>query len=151
MNNNDILFMREAIRMAKEARDNGNEPFGAILVKNNEVVMRASNQIHSACDPTHHAEIGLIRSFCSENNIDDLSEYTLYTSCEPCCMCAGAMVWSKLGKMVYSVTHAQLAEIAGSNIMISSKEIFEHSPNRPEVVEQLLNEEGLKVFEAYKF
>ncbi|MCT4686131.1 nucleoside deaminase [Vallitalea sp.] len=151
MNTMDKAFMIEAINMAKEAREKGNEPFGAILVKDNKIVMRASNQIFSGSDPTYHAEIGLIRDFCRTNNTSDLSEYTLYTSCEPCCMCAGAMVWSKLGKMVYSVTHDQLAEIAGSNIMISSEEIFENSPNKPTVLPKLLNEEGLEVFDGYKF
>ncbi|WP_391115827.1 nucleoside deaminase [Psychrobacillus sp. L3] len=147
----DEQFMEVAIKMALQARKDGNEPFGAILVKNKEIVMYGENKINSNCDPTHHAEIGLIRTFCSENNIFNLSEYTLYTSCEPCVMCTGAMVWSNLGKIVYSVSHDQLAEIAGSNIMISCKEVIEKSPNKPAVVEQVLNEEGLKVFEGYTF
>ncbi|MBI9014865.1 MAG: hypothetical protein JEZ08_21730 [Clostridiales bacterium] len=99
---------------------------------------------------TQDAEIGLLRAYCSENNISDLSKYTLYSSCEPCVMCSGAMVWCKLGKLVYSVSHDQLAEIAGSNIMISSKEVLNKSRQRPESL-QLLNEEGLNVFENYTF
>ncbi len=146
----DKIFLRKAIDLAISARENGNEPFGAILVKENEIVMIGKNEINSRCDPTHHAEIGLLRAYCSENNLSDLSEYTLYSSCEPCVMCSGAMVWCKLGKLVYSVSHDQLAEIAGSNIMISSEEVFNKSPNRPESL-QLLNEEGLKVFENYTF
>ncbi|MBP0726316.1 nucleoside deaminase [Bacillus sp. RG28] len=148
---NDEYFMKKAIEMALQARKEGNEPFGAILVKDEEIVMIGENKINTFCDPTHHAEIGLIRRFCSENNVFDLSEYTLYTSCEPCVMCSGAMVWSTLGKMVYSVSHDQLAEIAGSNIMIACREVFEKSPHKPNVVEKILNEEGLKVFEGYKF
>lgn len=143
--------MQQAIEMARLARKEGNEPFGAILVKDEEIVMVGENKINTLCDPTHHAEIGLIRKYCTENNVFDLSDYTLYTSCEPCVMCSGAMVWSNLGRMVYSVSHDQLAEIAGSNIMIASAEVFRHSPNKPEVVERLLNEEGLKVFEGYIF
>ncbi|MBB6714909.1 nucleoside deaminase [Clostridium gasigenes] len=148
---NDEYFMRKAIELAMKSRNEGNEPFGAILVKDNEIVMSGENQINTLCDPTHHAEIGLIRKFCVENNIFNLKEYTLYTSCEPCVMCSGAMVWSNLHKLVYSVSHDQLAQIAGSNIMISCKEVFEKSPNRPIVVESALNEEGLKVFDGYKF
>ncbi|MFF2753115.1 nucleoside deaminase [Psychrobacillus sp. NPDC058041] len=147
----DEQFMEVAIKLALQARKDGNEPFGAILVKNNEIVMYGGNKINSNCDPTHHAEIGLIRTYCSENNIFNLSEYTLYTSCEPCVMCTGAMVWSNLGKIVYSVSHDQLAKIAGSNIMISCKEVIEKSPNKPTVVEEVLNEVGLKVFEGYTF
>ncbi|MED3961084.1 nucleoside deaminase [Niallia taxi] len=151
MTNKDELFMRKAIDIAKQARKEGNEPFGAILVKDDEIVMVGENKINTFCDPTHHAEIGLIRRYCSENNIFDLSEYTLYTSCEPCVMCSGAMVWANLGRLVFSVTHDQLAEIAGSNIMISCSEVFEKSPNTPLVVEKTLNEEGLSVFEGYTF
>lgn len=147
----DKYFMGIAIDMAKKAREKGNEPFGAILTKDGEIVKEGANKIFSACDPTYHAEIGLIRDFCRENNVSDLSEYTLYSSCEPCVMCSGAMVWSKLGKLVYSVTHDQLAEIAGSNIMIGSDEVFDKSPNRPVVVAKLLNKEGLKVFNNYTF
>lgn len=151
MMNNDQQFMKRAIELAEQAKLAGNEPFGAILVRDNEVVMEGGNQINSVCDPTYHAEIGLIRDFCSKNNIFDLSEYTLYTSCEPCAMCSGGMVWANLGKLVYSVSHDQLAEIAGDNIMISCKEVFEKSPNKAEVVEKVLNEDGLKVFEGYSF
>jgi len=151
MTQQDEKFMAIAIQMAFNARKAGNEPFGAILVKHDEIVMYGENKINSFCDPTHHAEIGLIRTYCSEHNIFDLSDYTLYTSCEPCVMCTGAMVWSKLGKVVYSVSHDQLAEIAGSNIMIASKEVFEKSPHKPLLIEQVLNAEGLKVFEGYSF
>ena len=148
---NDEYFMRKAINLALDARNAGNEPFGAILVKDNEIVMIGENEINTLSDPTHHAEIGLIRKYCVENRIFDLKELTLYTSCEPCVMCSGAMVWSNLGKIVYSVSHNQLAKIAGSNIMISSKEVFEKSPNYPVLVEKVLNEEGLKVFDNYTF
>lgn len=148
---NDEYFMKKAIVLAMKSRNEGNEPFGAILVKDDEIVMSGENQINTLFDPTHHAEIGLIRKFCMENNIFDLKEYTLYTSCEPCVMCSGAMVWANLHKVVYSVSHDQLAQIAGSNIMISCKEVFQKSPNKPIVVENVLNEEGLKVFDKYKF
>lgn len=148
---NHEKFMIEAIEIARKSREQGNEPFGAVLVKNGEVVKKGENGVKTFSDPTHHAELGLIRDFCSENQIFDLREYTLYTSCEPCVMCCGAMVWSNLGKMVYSVTHEQLEKIAGSNILIPSREVFERAPMGPEVIGPILNEEGLKVFEGYVF
>ena len=148
---NDEYFIKKAIKLALEARKAGNEPFGALLVKDDEVVMIGENKMNTMSDPTHHAEIGLIRDYCIENHTLDLSEYTLYTSCEPCVMCSGAIVWSKLGKLVYSVSHDQLAKIAGSNIMIPCKEVFESSPNHPVLVKKILNEEGLKVFDNYTF
>lgn len=153
VNNNqeqlDEKFMKQALELAKDAAKKGNEPFGALLVKDNKVVLTGENQIHTESDPTYHAELGIIRDFCSSKKISDLSEYTLYTSCEPCCMCAGAMVWSSLGRMVYSLGHDELAEIAGFNIMIGSEEIFEKSPNRPEVSKGVLKEDSVPVYVDY--
>lgn len=90
---NDETYMQEAIRLAELAAAHGNEPFGAVLVKDGEIVYRNENQIYTKHDPTFHAEAGLIRRFCEETGITNLSEYTMYSSCEPCFMCCGAMVW----------------------------------------------------------
>ena len=146
---NREIFMKRALELASFAQEKGDEPFGAILVKDGIIVKEGCNNIHTASDPTNHAEIGLIRDFCRENKLTDLSEYTLYTSCEPCCMCSGAMVWSNLGTLVYSVSHDQLAEIAGSNIMISSHEVFSKSPTQIELIEKCLNQEGLEIIKSY--
>ena len=88
----DERFMGEAVRLSRLAAEHGNEPFGAVLVKDGEIVYSNENQIHSRSDPTFHAELGLIRRFCHEKRIINLRDYTLYTSCEPCFMCSGAMV-----------------------------------------------------------
>lgn len=121
----DQVFIKQALNLAKKAAEKGNEPFGALLAKGDRIVANGQNQIHSQSDPTYHAELGLVRTFCTTEKIVNLSEYTLYTSCEPCCMCAGALVWSKVGRVVYSLSHDELAEIAGFNIMIGSDEVFE--------------------------
>ena len=145
------FFMKRALEIAEASKNNGNEPFGAILVKNNKIVKEGRNQIHTNSDPTNHAELGLIRDFCRETGLTDLSEYTLYTSCEPCCMCSGAMVWANLGKMRFSVSHDELEKVAGSNIMISSQEVFSKSPNKPDVLAGILKEEGLKIIKEYNW
>ncbi|EDU60937.1 MULTISPECIES: nucleoside deaminase [Providencia] len=145
----DIQFMAQALELAAEATKKGNEPFGAVLVKDNQVVMTGENHIHTESDPTYHAELGLIRQYCSEHKIMNLSEYTLYTSCEPCCMCSGAMVWSQLGRMVYSLSHDELAEIAGFNIMLGSDEIFAKSPFKPEVTHGVLKEKAMLIYTQY--
>lgn len=147
----DKEMIQRAIDLAKEAREKGNEPFGAVLVKDGHIMMEGNNQIHTQHDPTNHAELGLIREYCQKNKTSDLSDYTLYTSCEPCCMCSGAMVWSKLGRMCYSVSHESLAKIAGSNIMIGSKEVFSKSPHQPIVQGKILEKEGLTVFNGYEW
>ena len=104
----DESFMKEAIRLARLAVEHGNEPFGAVLVKDGEIVFRNENQIYTQHDPTFHAEAGLLRRFCGETGITDLSDYTLYSSCEPCFMCCGAMVWTKLGRLVYGASDLDL-------------------------------------------
>lgn len=93
----DEQFMKKAIELSKSAVEHGNEPFGAVLVKNGEIVFTNENQIYTKHDLTFHGEAGLIREFCAQTGITDLHEYTLYSSCEPCFMCSGAMVWVKLG------------------------------------------------------
>lgn len=145
----DRQFMEQALALAAEAARKGNEPFGAVLVKDNQVVMTGENHIHTESDPTYHAELGLIRQYCSEHKIMNLSEYTLYTSCEPCCMCSGAMVWSQVGRMVYSLSHDELAEIAGFNIMLGSGEIFAKSPFQPDVVQGVLKEKAMLIYTQY--
>ena len=73
----DEEFMRQAIHLSQQAVAHGNEPFGAVLVKDGQVVYANENQIYTASDPTCHAELGLLRRFCAETGITDLSDYTL--------------------------------------------------------------------------
>ena len=74
---NDEIFMKEAIRLSQLAVSHGNEPFGAVLVKDGEIIFSNENQIYTGSDPTFHAEAGLLRRFCAETHITDLREYTL--------------------------------------------------------------------------
>lgn len=150
MKRNDY-FVRKALDLALMSKKEGNEPFGAILVKGNKIVAYGKNKTKTYSDPTYHAEAGLIRDFCHHNKITSLKDYNLYTSCEPCAMCAAAMVWAQLGKIIYSVTHKQLSRIAGNNMMVSCKYIFKKSPHKPKLIEKVLNKEGLKVFDNYTF
>ncbi|OLS16916.1 MAG: Guanine deaminase [Candidatus Heimdallarchaeota archaeon LC_3] len=151
MSQENEKFMKIAIGLALKARQKDNEPFGAILVYNGEIVMKNENEIHSLFDPTSHAELGLISKFCRKNKVIDLRDYGLYTSCEPCAMCAGAIIWSNLGKVVYSVSNDQLSQISGQTIDYSSENIFVIARQRPVVIKNILNLEGLRVFENYKF
>jgi tRNA(Arg) A34 adenosine deaminase TadA len=107
----DETFMKKAIELAESAVAHGNEPFGALLAKDNEIVYTNENQIYTATDPTFHAEVGLLRRFCAETHITDLSKYTLYSSCEPCFMCCGAMVWTKVGRLVYGASDIGLCTL----------------------------------------
>ncbi len=145
----DEYFMEKAIELSKAAVEHGNEPFGAVLVKDGEIVYTNENQIYTATDPTFHAEAGLIRRFCADTHITDLSTYTLYSSCEPCFMCCGAIVWAKLGRLVYGASDIDLCKILGENGNECCKTVFESSPFKPEVTGGMLREESLKVLSEY--
>ena len=145
----DERFMKKAIELAAMAVEHGNEPFGAVLVKEGEIVYTNENQIYTATDPTYHAEAGLIRRFCKETGITDLSDYTMYSSCEPCFMCCGAMVWVKLGRLVYGASDRDLCRILGEEGNDCAELIFEKSPWKPEVKGGVLKEESVHVLERY--
>jgi len=146
---NDIYFMQKAIELSELALAHGNEPFGAVLVKDGEIVYTNENQIYTADDPTFHAEAGLLRRFCTETHITDLSEYTLYSSCEPCYMCSGAMVWTKLGRLVFGASDIDLCNLLGSKGSECSRIVFENSPVRPSVTSGVMRKESLCVLAAY--
>lgn len=145
----DEIYMSQAIALARQAVAHGNEPFGAVLVKGDTVVYTNENQIYTASDPTFHAELGLIRRFCAETKITDLSEYTLYSSCEPCFMCSGALVWMKLGRLVYGASDLELGEVLGEKGSTCSEMVFENSPFRPQVTAGVLREESIAVLKDY--
>lgn len=147
--NPDERYMQEAIRLSELAVAHGNEPFGAVLVKDGEIVYSNENQIYTGSDPTFHAEAGLLRRFCAETQITDLREYTLYSSCEPCFMCCGAMVWTKLGRLVYGASDMDLCEILGVEGAECSRIVFEHSGWKPEVTAGVMRDESLKVLAGY--
>ncbi|NIK68274.1 MULTISPECIES: nucleoside deaminase [unclassified Paenibacillus] len=145
----DEIFMREAIYLSKLAVEHGNEPFGAVLVKNGEIVYSNENRIYSATDPTFHAEAGLLRRFCAETQITDLREYTMYSSCEPCFMCSGAMVWTQLGRLVYAASDMDLCGLLNEKGSRCSEIVFGHSHHKPEVLGGVLREESLSVLAGY--
>ena len=145
----DDFFMEKAIELSVRAVEHGNEPFGAVLVKDSKIVYTNENQIYTKHDPTFHAEEGLIRRFCEETGITDLSEYTLYSSCEPCFMCCGAMVWARLGKLVYGASDIDLCEILGVKGSECSKIVFESSGANIKVVSGILRKKSIEVLKNY--
>lgn len=147
--NNDEYFMKVAIELSAAAVEHGNEPFGAVLVKEGEIVFTNENQIYTMHDPTFHGEAGLIRRFCAETGITDLRDYTLYSSCEPCFMCSGAMVWTKLGRLVYGASNIDLEMILGNEGCNCSKIVFDNSFWKPEVTEGVLRDQALAVLASY--
>jgi len=97
----DKLFMREAIRLANESVKHGGGPFGAVVVKDNQIVAGSANSVTIDNDPTAHAEVNTIRMACRKLGTFDLSGCTIYTSCEPCPMCLGAIYWAHIDRIYY--------------------------------------------------
>lgn len=145
----DEQMMERAIALSRSAVAHGNEPFGAVLVKDGQIVAQGENQIHTSHDPTYHAELGLIRTFCQATGITDLTDYTLYSSCEPCFMCSGSLVWAKLGRLVYGASDKDYCAIRGFAPNECSALIFRESPAAPAVTEGVLRQEAKAVLEAY--
>lgn len=145
----DERFMREAIRLSEQAVAHGNEPFGAVLVKDDEIVFTNENQIYTGSDPTYHAEAGLLRNFCAAERVTDLTDYTLYSSCEPCFMCCGAMVWTKLGRLVYGASDIDLCNVIGKPGSPCCEVVFSRSAHQPVVTAGVLRDESLAVLQRY--
>lgn len=118
------LFMQEAIRLAYEARENGNHPFGALLVRDGEVVLTAVNTVNSERDVTRHAELNLVSEACRLFTTEQLAQTILYTSTEPCAMCAGAIVWAGIPTVVYGCSAERLGEMAGGSFVVPCRQLF---------------------------
>lgn len=145
----DEFFMEKAVELSIKAVENGNEPFGAVLVKDDRIVYTNENQIYTRHDPTFHAEMGLIRRFVEETGITDLKDYTLYSSCEPCFMCSGAMVWVNLGRLVFGAGNDDLEKVLGNEGISTTKAVFENSFRKPEVKGGVLREKSIEVLKNY--
>jgi len=105
-------FLAAAVRIALASVESGRGgPFGAVVVREGEIVGRGANEVTSALDPTAHAEIVAIRAACRVQNTFDLSGCVLYASCEPCPMCLGAMYWARLERVVFAATRDDAARV----------------------------------------
>ncbi|MBI2259004.1 MAG: nucleoside deaminase [Flavobacteriia bacterium] len=143
-------FMREAIRLSIENVDkNIGGPFGAVVVKDGKIIARGSNQVTSSNDPTAHAEVVAIREACKELNSFQLDDCEIYTSCEPCPMCLGAIYWARPKKVYYANTKKDAAEIDFDDQFIY-EEIELNLNNRKLPFEQMLREEALIAFKNWK-
>ncbi len=143
-------FMREAIRLSRQKmRANQGGPFGAISVRNGKVVGRGWNQVTSSNDPTAHAEVTAIRDACKKLKRFQLDDCELYTSCEPCPMCLGAVYWARLDRVFYANTRQDAAAIQFDDALIYNQ-IRLPIPRRKIVMKSLLRSEALEVFKEWK-
>jgi tRNA(Arg) A34 adenosine deaminase TadA len=104
-------FLKKTIEIALQSIECGGGPFGVLIVKNNEVISTGANQVVKRLDPTAHAEIVAIRNVCKQLQGYQLDGCTLYTSCEPCSMCLGAIYWARLDEVFYALTGEDAARV----------------------------------------
>lgn len=141
-------FMREAIALAVESVAAGGGPFGAVVVKDGRIVSRGSNRVTLANDPTAHAEVNAIRQAAAALGTFDLSGCELYTSCEPCPMCLGAIYWAHIDKVYYGCTKADAKEAGFDDSFIYDEMALPHEARRL-ASERLFGDEAMAAFRAW--
>ncbi len=142
-------FMLKAIKMAEENFLSGKGgPFGAVIVRDGEIISVAGNCVTSINDPTAHAEVVAIREACKTLETFDLSGCEIYASCEPCPMCLGAILWARIGELYYAADRND-ASLAGFDDELFYTELSLSNEQRTLKPTQLLQKEAVKVFDKW--
>ena len=145
----DKHFIREAIKEAyKGVTNKEGGPFGAVIVKDGKIIGKGNNQATSTNDPTAHAEIVAIRNACKELNSFQLEDCIIYSSCEPCPMCLGAIYWARPKKLVFAASKKD-ASNAGFDDSLIYNEIALPKEKRLIETSQILQEEAVTLFEEW--
>ena len=142
-------FIRQCYDLARQAVANGDHPFGTLLVREGEVLLTAVNTIHSHRDVTRHAELNLVSQAGHLLGYAALAESILYTSTEPCAMCAGAIFWAGIPTIVYGCSAGSLGQIAGGSFVVPSRQLLGKAARPTHIVGPVLEAEGIAIHQAY--
>jgi tRNA(Arg) A34 adenosine deaminase TadA len=143
-------FMQEAIRLSMEgSKANEGGPFGCVVVKGDEIIGRGNNKVLLLNDPTAHAEIVAIRDACQALGTFQLDDCEVYTTCEPCPMCLGAIYWAR-PKVIYYANNREDAANIGFDDSLIYEEIRVTIPERKIPMQPVGREEAIKVFEEWR-
>jgi tRNA(Arg) A34 adenosine deaminase TadA len=146
----EMHFMEMTIALARQGMDEGmGGPFGAIVVKGDEIIGQSCNKVTSTNDPTAHAEVLAIREACRKIGSFQLSGCEIYTSCEPCPMCLGAIYWARPDRVYYAGTREDAAAICFDDSLIYD-EIMKPPASRRIPMQQIGHAAAWKVFEAWR-
>jgi tRNA(Arg) A34 adenosine deaminase TadA len=144
----DEILLRRAFEVARRAMANGNHPFGGVLADGDgRILLEAENGYMPSHDGTAHAERLLATRACTGYGADILKASTLYSSAEPCAMCAGAIYWAGIGRLVYGLSEHRLRAITGDHpenptLNLPCRQVFESGQRRVEVIGPLLEDEA---------
>jgi len=146
----DSQFMLLAIELAQSGVDSGlGGPFGCVIAKDGKIVGEGSNQVTSTNDPTAHAEVVAIRKACQNLNSFQLEGCVVYTSCEPCPMCLGAIYWARPERIYIACNRNDAAEAGFDDAFIYEELCGDDFASRKVPMSMLMREEGLKVFQDW--
>jgi len=152
----DLAFLRRAIDLAREAREDGRHPFGALIVdqRGQTVVEARNNAVRPGGNPTRHAETVACDQAASLISEAELARSTLYASAEPCAMCAGAIYWVGLGRVVYALSEVGLLEFTGADeknpcLNLPCREVFARGQKTIQVEGPFLEDEAAKVHQGF--
>ena len=153
MSDIDPQLLRAAIAVARRAREHGNHPFGALLVgQDGQVLLEAENTVLTGPDCTGHAETNLMRLASRRFAADFLAGCTLYTSTEPCPMCAGAIYWGGVSRVVFALSQDAFYDLIGGpgeGLRLSCQDVFVHGPRAIQVLGPALEDEALEVHRGF--
>jgi len=141
-------FMRRAVELSRQSMEQGGGPFGAVIVKNGKIVGEGANGVTLNCDPTAHAEVTAIRQAAQNLEEFDLNGCEIYTSCEPCPMCLGAIYWARLDKIYYS-NDRQDAKEAGFDDSLIYDEIALTPEERSIGMEKVADPHAREIFRQW--
>ncbi|MDR3057208.1 MAG: nucleoside deaminase [Dysgonomonas sp.] len=140
--------MKKAILWAKKSVMKGGGPFGAVIVKDGNIIAQGHNCVTLNNDPTAHAEVTVIRKACKKLNTFDLSGCEIYTSCEPCPMCLAAIYWARINKIYYGCTKSDAKDIGFDDSFIYDQ--IDLKPERRSIpATNILHKEALEAFEMW--
>lgn len=145
----DEFFMAQALELARQAASQGDEPYGAVLVKDGQVVARATNTIRTERRYSGHAEINLIDDIIRQRGFTYLQDCTLYASTEPCAVCSSYALLLKVGAVVYSVSHEYLARRYPQFESVPAQKIFALGRHQVQMRGPVLQEQGEKILADY--
>ncbi|HEY6877875.1 MAG TPA: nucleoside deaminase [Polyangiales bacterium] len=146
----DIGFMRLAISAARDAAEFGNTPFGAVLARDDAKLAVAGNEQITGVDCTAHAELALVRKAMLERGLTALVGTTVYASGEPCAMCAGALFWAGVSRVVYGATTDDITRaLGGPHLPIRCAQVLAHCSPDISVEGPLLREEAVAVLQRF--
>jgi len=150
MNDQEVKFMRLAIKKAKQGIVKGQTPFGACIVKAGKVIACSHNLVWKNSDITAHAEITAIRLACKRLKKIDLSGCVIYSTCEPCPMCFAACHWSKISRIVFGCAIKDAKNYGFNELQISNSKLKQLAKNKIRITPAILVKENIELFDFWK-